>query len=706
MPVQPAGQSSQSSQPNPEVLERPVRRRFSEDYKRRIVQEAAACTEPGQIGVAREPTLDELERRVSAMGAYRSEFRSRHTVLPVIHVEQMDQALRNADIARGLGADGVFLINHSISSAALLRVCQGVRDRFGDWWVGVNCLDLTPEEAFRRIGPDVSGLWVDNAMVDERSEGQPAAEHIRSAREASGWQGLYFGGVAFKYQRNVRDDMLPQAARSASAFMDVLTTSGPGTGAAAAQAKIRTLRESLGDFPLAIASGITPANVGDYLSYADCFLVATGISRSFTSIDSDLLHQLMDAVRSYEAAETRRWDAGMPRSVCFVCEWNEGRSAHLELSVRHKLRQHGSTITVCSAGFSQGGGVNSQRRAFLLRLGIPDAEIAAHRSRVFDQMLTGTSDLVLVAELPMKHRLLSKWPELHGKVMTVRGFVAGASPGTESLSVEDAHIQDAGGSSPVGKQRLYEELEGLAAAVADRLLEPGGERGHPALPRTDLRVRDADDVTTEPRRRVRGHEARPGTPELAHVAVVSNNGDHHDYSYEVEQYLERAGCVLYLGPIGQDRSRSLVGLIESRRVPWVYGRHDDRCGIESVEELVISGWRFRFFPKKIPPIESDDWRFTGRWTDENGPTGAASVLASTDAPVTVLGSGFEFEHWSCPIGGEVTIENTTCDHRGIEETVVSLAQSRRHLVVTPSARLHRVTLFDLLSLPATVQSAY
>jgi transposase len=35
---------------DPEVLAKPVRRRFSEEYKQRILQEADACTEPGQVG--------------------------------------------------------------------------------------------------------------------------------------------------------------------------------------------------------------------------------------------------------------------------------------------------------------------------------------------------------------------------------------------------------------------------------------------------------------------------------------------------------------------------------------------------------------------------------------------------------------------------------------------------------------------------------
>ena len=36
--------------PNPEVLAKPKRRRFTAAYKARIVEEASTCTEPGQIG--------------------------------------------------------------------------------------------------------------------------------------------------------------------------------------------------------------------------------------------------------------------------------------------------------------------------------------------------------------------------------------------------------------------------------------------------------------------------------------------------------------------------------------------------------------------------------------------------------------------------------------------------------------------------------
>jgi len=50
-PVVPRLDTGQAlSMPDPEVPERPVRRRFGAEYKLRIVEEANAATEPGQIG--------------------------------------------------------------------------------------------------------------------------------------------------------------------------------------------------------------------------------------------------------------------------------------------------------------------------------------------------------------------------------------------------------------------------------------------------------------------------------------------------------------------------------------------------------------------------------------------------------------------------------------------------------------------------------
>lgn len=222
-------------------------------------------------------------------------FRSTKVVLPVIHVDDEGQALRNARNASDCGADGIFLSNHDLPWIELLEIHQTVQDHYPDWWIGVNCLDLSPEEVFGKMAVSVAGVWTDNAKILENMDEQPFAEKIMEVKRKSGWKSLYFGGVAFKYQRHVTK--LRDAAMIATRYMDVITTSGPATGKPAPIEKIRIMKEAIGDFPVAIASGITPENVTDYLLYAYCLLVATGISLNFIELEEKLLLEVVRKVR-------------------------------------------------------------------------------------------------------------------------------------------------------------------------------------------------------------------------------------------------------------------------------------------------------------------------------------------------------------------------------------------------------------------------
>ena len=46
----PAARSSREGVPDPELVERAKRRRFTAEYKLRILQQAESCTQPGEIG--------------------------------------------------------------------------------------------------------------------------------------------------------------------------------------------------------------------------------------------------------------------------------------------------------------------------------------------------------------------------------------------------------------------------------------------------------------------------------------------------------------------------------------------------------------------------------------------------------------------------------------------------------------------------------
>ena len=80
-------------------------------------------------------------------------FQNRHVVLPVIHTCFEEQAQGNIIIAKEAGADGVFLINHSIDLDELLEIQAKMVVQFPDLWIGVNCLGDEPLEIFSRITP-------------------------------------------------------------------------------------------------------------------------------------------------------------------------------------------------------------------------------------------------------------------------------------------------------------------------------------------------------------------------------------------------------------------------------------------------------------------------------------------------------------------------------------------------------------------------
>jgi predicted TIM-barrel enzyme len=232
------------------------------------------------------------------MANYKETFPNPHTVLPVVHVESERQALRNTYMANKEGADGVFLIDmHQGPVNEQLNIHAGVRKEFGNWFVGINILNLEIADTFRILNSGISGVWTDRAQIHEFKGVQHEAEEIKRQREESEWKGLYFGGVAFKYQKPVFD--VEAAARNAIPYMDVVTTSGTETGSAPETEKIRKMKTAIGDKPLAISSGVSIENIENFKPIADCFLVASSLLVPGTQdFDPYRIRELVHKVRA------------------------------------------------------------------------------------------------------------------------------------------------------------------------------------------------------------------------------------------------------------------------------------------------------------------------------------------------------------------------------------------------------------------------
>ncbi|MFK7746580.1 MAG: adenine phosphoribosyltransferase [Roseobacter sp.] len=228
-------------------------------------------------------------------------------MLPVIHVLDADRTARNVKHVVEAGAQGCFLINHDFPKEQLLPILHQTRVAFPSLWMGVNFLAVTGRDAFpvlgdlARDGCQVDAYWADDARIDEAGD-TTEPDEIAAMRTQSGWRGMYFGGTAFKKQRPVDPARYTDAARAATGYMDVITTSGIATGQEADLSKISDFRAGIGDRPLALASGITPDNAQDYRD-VDCFMVATGINEpdNFYDIDPVRLQKLMQLSRAIGA---------------------------------------------------------------------------------------------------------------------------------------------------------------------------------------------------------------------------------------------------------------------------------------------------------------------------------------------------------------------------------------------------------------------
>ena len=237
-----------------------------------------------------------------------TQFHKARVLLPVIHLPDDGRlGMAAVSVALEAGADGIFLINQGTSTHNIVRnLIPALRREFGsDLWIGVNPLGMPVEEFLPLSGetPEtrIDGVWSDDAGVDSLDEASfaRARDAYLAARQQTGWKGVYFGGTAFKTQMDVPSDMLPLIAQRAASFMDVVCTSGRGTGVASEVPKVSIMREAIPGVPMALASGITPENVDAYLPYVEAYLVATGIEAEFGVLDPTRTKELADKIHGY-----------------------------------------------------------------------------------------------------------------------------------------------------------------------------------------------------------------------------------------------------------------------------------------------------------------------------------------------------------------------------------------------------------------------
>lgn len=233
-------------------------------------------------------------------------------IFPVVHIgENLNEAARQAHIAHELGAKGVYLIDHhngSRDTRPLFQLVNAIKTEDASRYVGVNILGFGPEAAIRHIseefeeGDDLQfvpdSLWNDDMRHGRLDPMQ--AMRLKSFRPELADLSIH-GGVAFKYTRTFTED--PETASAEVTVLkdtvDVVTTSGAGTGTPPSVEKIAAMKQAIGEQKLAVASGISLDNIHKYQGILDQILVASSVETYPGSgvFDKRELQDFIDAAR-------------------------------------------------------------------------------------------------------------------------------------------------------------------------------------------------------------------------------------------------------------------------------------------------------------------------------------------------------------------------------------------------------------------------
>lgn len=211
----------------------------------------------------------------------------------VIHSRVGQEARDNAELAINCGMNGVFFISHgNMHSNAVIEMAKMFKQNHSNIAVGVNLLGERIQSAIS----ESQDAMLDMVWTDE-TPSENDCRVIRSFKDNGLWKIKWYGGVAFKYQPQPED--LTIAAKEAVGVIDVLTTSGVGTGHAPDIEKLKTLSDGFGQ-RVAVASGASVENIEAMLPYVGDFLIATSISRDFYTLDEKKCLALVKVARSAE----------------------------------------------------------------------------------------------------------------------------------------------------------------------------------------------------------------------------------------------------------------------------------------------------------------------------------------------------------------------------------------------------------------------
>lgn len=209
--------------------------------------------------------------------------------IPVIHItDDLNDLETNLKIIQDNNIKDIMLISHGyLNYLELIELGTKLKSEYNNLNIGYNFLDLNSINVFNYLLKNkikVDYIWIDNSYVGlNNNYALKIKEQWLEYKEFNS-NVKYFGGVAFKYLPQPK--YIEKAIEESKKMMDIITTTGNGTGIEISKEKINLFDKIINkESPLAIASGVSIENIDYLFHYVNYFLVSSSISKSDSLFD-------------------------------------------------------------------------------------------------------------------------------------------------------------------------------------------------------------------------------------------------------------------------------------------------------------------------------------------------------------------------------------------------------------------------------------
>lgn len=211
--------------------------------------------------------------------------------IPVIHItDNLNDLKINLKIINDNNVKDIMLISHGyLNYIELIDLGNKIKLDNSNLNIGYNFLDLNSIDVFNYLISNkikVDYVWIDNSYVGLNNTYANDLKDKWLEYKSIFNDSIYLGGVAFKYLP--QPQYIEKAIEDSKTMMDVVTTTGSGTGSEISKEKINLFDKIINkEIPLAVASGISIDNLDYLFNYVNYFLVSSSISKSDSLFDEN-----------------------------------------------------------------------------------------------------------------------------------------------------------------------------------------------------------------------------------------------------------------------------------------------------------------------------------------------------------------------------------------------------------------------------------